>query len=69
MRIAEEKSEERDLRDKDVVMVNLKAREEVEEEELVSKESQEKSNLLNQKPQQKQSQLDLFVPSSPSYLF
>ena len=69
MRIAEEKSEERDLRDKDVVMVNLKAREEVEEEDPVSKESQEKSNLLNQKPQQKQSQLDLFVPSSPSYLF
>lgn len=58
MRIAEEKSEERDLRDKDVVMVNLKAREEVEEEDLVSKESQEKSNLLNQRLQQKQSQLD-----------
>jgi hypothetical protein len=58
LRIAEEKSEERDLRDKDVVMVNLKAREEVEEEELVSKESQEKSNLLNQRLQQKQSQLD-----------
>jgi hypothetical protein len=58
LRIAEEKSEERDLRDKDVVMVNLKAREEVEEEDLVSKESQEKSNLLNQRLQQKQSQLD-----------
>lgn len=67
LRIVEEKSEEKEVRD---VKDNLKAKEEVEEEDLVLvTESQEKSNLLNQKLQQKQSQLDLFVPSSPSYLF
>ncbi len=67
MRTVEEKSEEKEVRDvKDNL---LKAREEVEEEDLVVTENLEKINPLNQKPPQKQSQLDLFVPSSPSYLF
>ena len=67
LKTVEEKSEEKEVRDvKDNL---LKAREEVEEEDLVVTENLETINPLNQKPPQKQSQLDLFVPSSPSYLF